>query len=984
MKTKISFLNFLILLAYSLTLSIGAMPLLPAAAANYVTTQITDDSYDAWGPQINASGQIVWSAFDGTDYEIYLYSAGTTTQITDNSYEDGQPQINASGQIVWSGHDGTDYEIYLYSAGTTTPITNDSYDDWQPSINASGDIAWSGYDGTDYDIYLYSAGTGTPITEDSYDDYGPQINASGDIVWFGYDGTDYDIYLYSAGSSTPITYDDYDDVQPQINANGEIVWSGSDGTDYEIYLYSNETITQITSDGYDDNQPQMDLNSQIYWSGYDGTDYEIYLYSAGTITQQTDDSYDDYQPQVNVNGQIVWYGFDGTDNEIYLTTPANRYDFYYYNYYGSKDYYLGYVYAPADYGYSLGYTEWTQDESGYLGCYYIYGIEFGAADYSQVGQVYVTSYHDAGSGKDYTPVSNGSAVGTAYLTSEHDHIIQSGIGAYYFGGGYYEADAKADRYDFWYWNSNGSGDYYSGYVYAPADYGYTPGYIKWTQDESGYSGYYYIYGSEVAAADYSQAGQVYVTNYYDAGSGKDYTPVSTGTAVGTAYLTSEHDYIIQSGIEAYYFGGGYYEADAKADRYDFWYWNCYGSGDYYYGYVYAPADYGYSVGYTYWTLDETGNWGQYYISNREVAAADFGQGGQVYVTSYYDNELGKTYTPVSNGSAVGTAYLTSEHDHIIQSGIGAYYFGGGYYEADGSFVGVDYGPFHLPGQNQGSTISTTQLQSDLAIMAQKFDYVKTYTVGNGLDQLPSIAQTYYPNMKIVLGVEIYSDPNSGYVTSSQSWADLQTAINLANTYTNVVGIIVGNECLSGDPQHASNYVTDADLVYDLKTAYEGLSASRRQNVTVTTDLSFGAADGAHGSYLRQYASDYIGAWMINIYPWYAGPNGTPATQSAIEANLNWNYDHFTALYANTGKNITIGETGWPSAGTSYGQSVASVANEQLYVTTASNWMVSKGWSGFLFEMFDEAWKVNEGDIGPHWGLYDGDGTAKFDYTNPTH
>lgn len=458
---------------------------------------------------------------------------------------------------------------------------------------------------------------------------------------------------------------------------------------------------------------------------------------------------------------------------------------------------------------------------------------------------------------------------------------------------------------------------------------------------------------------------------------------------------------------------GQYAAAAVAGYscYDFNYYYDDGSGDYYTGYVYAPTAFktsgpNLSLGAKIYQEPEemwaSGNKtlsGHYEIIGI-TDGFDSSYDKQSYITAYYDVDTAEASLGVnSDGSTTaGTIYVadrTAAHEsgYAFQDSLATVFdpateidiFTG----FPSLFVGVDYGPFHETGQNQGSTISKTQLQADLAIMEQKFGYVKTYTVRNGLDQLAEVAQTYYPNLKIVLGVEIYSDPNTGYVTSSQSLTDLQTAISLANKYSNVVGIVVGNECLSGDQQHASNYVTDASLVADLKTAYEGLSASRRKNVLVTSDLSFGAADGSHGSYLRQYAADYIGAWMINIYPWYAGPNGTYPTKAAIETNLNWNHDHFTALYGKTGKQITIGETGWPSAGTSYpdpinGHSVASIANEQLYATTASNWMVSKSWSGFLFEMFDEAWKTDEGDIGPHWGLYYGDGSAKFTYTNPTH
>ncbi|MFZ5447842.1 MAG: DNRLRE domain-containing protein [Thermodesulfobacteriota bacterium] len=448
-----------------------------------------------------------------------------------------------------------------------------------------------------------------------------------------------------------------------------------------------------------------------------------------------------------------YYGnHDGTFYEADLVAYAYAFTFTYNN----GDYYTGSVYAAPEYGYSTSYTWTTTAENGQSAMYAISAVS-GGYDFSLAGQVYVDSYYDYASGTPYTPVSTGAAVGLTYLTSEYDYIIQAGIPEYYFGGGYYEADVKANRYDFYYSYYNGSGDNYYGYVYAPADYGYSVGYTLWTQDETGYSGYYYIYASENAAVDYTRSGQVFVTSYYDAESGVTYTPVSTGAAVGLTYLTSEYDYIIQADIPPYYFGGGYYEADAQINRYDFYYSNYYGSGDYYYGYVYAPADYGYSVGYTLWTQDETGYNGYYYIYASEGATVIYTDAGQVYVTLYYDAESGATYTPVSTGTAVGVAYLTSEHDYIIQAGIPEYYFGGGYYEADkGSISRYDFIYCYSNGN---------------------MDYYTSGDYYTGYFFAPTSFQT---SLNFAVGTNLYDQPmelwSSGYKTLNGGYYSI-TAIN---------------------------------------------------------------------------------------------------------------------------------------------------------------------------------------------------------------
>ena len=81
--------------------------------AQWVTTQLTNNSYDEWDSQINASGHVVWRGGVHPNVEIFYYDGTTVTQLTNNSYAEWAPQINASGQVVWAGHDGTDYEIFI-------------------------------------------------------------------------------------------------------------------------------------------------------------------------------------------------------------------------------------------------------------------------------------------------------------------------------------------------------------------------------------------------------------------------------------------------------------------------------------------------------------------------------------------------------------------------------------------------------------------------------------------------------------------------------------------------------------------------------------------------------------------------------------------------------------------------------------------------------------------------------------------------------
>ncbi|MFC1845414.1 choice-of-anchor D domain-containing protein, partial [Thermodesulfobacteriota bacterium] len=192
-----------------------------------ISSQITDDAFNDYNPQVNDNGYVVWRGNDGNDDEIYLYNGTSTIQLTDNDYSDGLPQINGSGQVVW-------LEI------NTTGGVNDIYfyDNALPATNITlGTNAWA---------------------------WRPQINDNGDIVWAD-NRNDGEIYLKEYGAST-ITLSELDgvntleDANPQINNNGYVVWRRDD-PDGEIMLYDGSTITKLTDNTTYDGSPQINNNN---------------------------------------------------------------------------------------------------------------------------------------------------------------------------------------------------------------------------------------------------------------------------------------------------------------------------------------------------------------------------------------------------------------------------------------------------------------------------------------------------------------------------------------------------------------------------------------------------------------------------------------------------------------------------------------------------------------------------------------------------
>jgi exo-beta-1,3-glucanase (GH17 family) len=280
----------------------------------------------------------------------------------------------------------------------------------------------------------------------------------------------------------------------------------------------------------------------------------------------------------------------------------------------------------------------------------------------------------------------------------------------------------------------------------------------------------------------------------------------------------------------------------------------------------------------------------------------------------------------------------------------------------GPFVGVNYGPFHYAGQLPSSTpIPDSQFISDLNIISQKFTYIKTYgdDAVSRLNRVVPIAAAHFPQLKIYQGVFEDSTYNS-----SGNTAYLDTAISLANTYPKtIIAVVVGNECLDTDSN--PNPISVGQLVKDLQ--YVRSRLKNNGSVKVTTGLGYQAAV-TYGKQLKPF----VDSVMINIYPFYA-----PVAIGGAIANLINAYNMFNTTF--NGKQVIIGETGWPSAGINNGVAIPNVPNETTYTQQLfSN--ANKLGSTFIFEAFDEPWLKVQNTWGPNWGLWYMDGSPKFAFS----
>jgi exo-beta-1,3-glucanase (GH17 family) len=282
-----------------------------------------------------------------------------------------------------------------------------------------------------------------------------------------------------------------------------------------------------------------------------------------------------------------------------------------------------------------------------------------------------------------------------------------------------------------------------------------------------------------------------------------------------------------------------------------------------------------------------------------------------------------------------------------------------------SFIGIDYSPFHYPGQSPdlGTPITDAQIIADLKTLARQFQVIRTYGDDSTtrLDRIVPLAAANTPSLKVWLGV--YED---GTYNGAGNKTFLDTAISQANTYPNVDAVVVGNECLPGDP--IANPVSVAQMIADLQYVKAGIT---NKNIKVTTCLTY--ASGATNSNGLQVAP-YCDVIMANIYPFYGGV--AISNLQAIQNLVNAYQNIFVPRYP--GKPIVIGETGWPSAPSNQpqNQAIPGVANEETFTNQVMA-NASKLGDTFLYSAFDEPWGPGGNAWGPHWGLWDQNRIAKF-------
>ncbi len=268
---------------------------------------------------------------------------------------------------------------------------------------------------------------------------------------------------------------------------------------------------------------------------------------------------------------------------------------------------------------------------------------------------------------------------------------------------------------------------------------------------------------------------------------------------------------------------------------------------------------------------------------------------------------------------------------------------------------ISYAPFR--GDQTPLDLSTripaSQIEDDLTRLAPLTQCVRTYSVNLGLDQITPLAQRH--GLKVLQGLWLGRDPEFNRF-------QIETAIALANRYPDVIrAIVVGNEVLLRGELSGAQL---ADIIRKVKAAvpvpvtYADVWEFWLRNRDVATAVDF-------------VTIHILPYWEDIPIPAHAAADHIVSIERQVAASF-------------PGKEIMIGEFGWPSAGRMRAGALPSPVNQAQVAQEVIARAKQEGFGVNLIEAFDQPWKrALEGTVGGHWGVLTADSRLpKFAWGKP--
>jgi exo-beta-1,3-glucanase (GH17 family) len=314
--------------------------------------------------------------------------------------------------------------------------------------------------------------------------------------------------------------------------------------------------------------------------------------------------------------------------------------------------------------------------------------------------------------------------------------------------------------------------------------------------------------------------------------------------------------------------------------------------------------------------------------------------------------MSNTRQPSSIGSALASFVFTALAIGVVWWWLGAPVQITSSPSAVGKPYCLSYAPFR-DGQDplvEGTRVEPWQIEEDLTLLSKFTDCIRTYSVDDGRADVLESARRH--GLKVLHGIWVSGDP-------AKTHQQIETTIALAKAYPDVIAaVVVGNEVL------LRGEMSSTDLIGYIRQ----VKAQVPMPVTYADVWEF---------WLRypdvQSAVDFV---TIHVLPyWEDFP--IPAMSAAA---------HTAAIRARVaaafpGKEIVIGEFGWPSAGRMREGARPSPSNQARAIIEAMALAQREHFRMNVIEAFDQPWKrALEGAVGGYWGIIDrATGAPKFNF-----
>ncbi len=265
---------------------------------------------------------------------------------------------------------------------------------------------------------------------------------------------------------------------------------------------------------------------------------------------------------------------------------------------------------------------------------------------------------------------------------------------------------------------------------------------------------------------------------------------------------------------------------------------------------------------------------------------------------------------------------------------------------------VSYAPFRA-GQDplvEGTRVEPWQIEEDLALLSKCTNCVRTYSIDDGAESVLASARRH--GLKVLHGVWLSNQPE-------KNRRQIATTAALAKQYSDVISaVVVGNEVLLRGEMSAT----------DLMAAIREVKAQVGKPVTYADVWEY---------WLRysdvRNAVDFV---TIHILPYW---EDFPIPASAAATHVAAIHERVAA--AIPGKDILIGEFGWPSAGRMRERARPSPWNQARVISETLALAEREHFKVNIIEAFDQPWKrALEGAVGGYWGIFDrAPGGLKFSF-----